>query len=139
MSTIWYKLVFGNVEMGDELIMPASSWRALSKPTTGGGLQEVVALDDRPLGLVLSPAFRIRKVADDFLQFERWLFDLATWADGQNRWLIIRGSDDAIYADYGYCKLVSLKRPRAGDVNESRWSDQVVIEFQSDTTPTFVV
>lgn len=133
----WYQLMYGGVVIGDELVTPFGSWSASAKPTGGGGLEPIVPVDDRPLGLVLYPRFRVRKKAADMFDFEQWLFDLAAWADGDPRWLIVINDTSETKVEYGFCKLFSLDRPRPEDTSAGRWSDQVVVTFQSDRIPRF--
>jgi len=135
----WYRLSFGGVELGDELILPISSWSSSSRGDTSssGSLEPILKIDDRPLGIVLYPRFKVRKVTDDCWEFERWLFDLVSWADGERRWLAVLDKDRVLSVDYGNCKLIGLDRPEPTDTADGRWSDQVILTFQSDTLPIF--
>lgn len=134
-----YRLFFGSVELSDELIVPVSTWRGSSRlgRSDADTLEPVLQLDDRPIAVVLYPRFRVRKVASDFMAFERWLFDLVSWADGEPRWLTITGPNRVIKLDYSYCKLISIDRPEPSDLFAGRWSDEVILTFQSDTIPKF--
>ncbi|NLX06200.1 MAG: hypothetical protein GXY33_13765 [Phycisphaerae bacterium] len=133
-----YKLMFGNVAVGDELIVAMGRWEATAKAGgSGQTLGPVVPVDDRPLGLALYPTFRVRYRAADFLAFERWVFDLAAWADGGARWIGVMDELNRLVVDYGYGKLLSLERPRPSDPHDARWSDQVVLTFQTDAAPVF--
>ena len=136
----WYRLLFGGVTLGDELILPLSTWRATAKVGSSpgsGNLEPIVKVDARPLGLVLYPRFRIRKMAASLLEFEEWVFDLASWANGDPRYLVVADQSNATKAVYGECKLLALDRPQASDASAGRWCDQVVLTFQSDTIPVF--
>jgi len=136
----WYQLLYGGVLIGDELVVPISSWQASAKigsSGAGGGLEPILTVDDRPLGLVLYPRFRVRKKTEDVFEFEQWLFDLAGWANGDPRSLVVTDDADQTKAEYGFCKLFSLDRPSPSDTLVGRWSDQVIVTFQSDTMPQF--
>lgn len=134
----WYRLTFGGVELGDELIVPVSSWRSTSRSGgESGSLEPILRLDDRPLAIAMYPRFKIRKVTDDFWEFERWLFDLVAWADGDPRPLAILDETRTMRVNYDSCKLVAVDRPDPSDAGAGRWSDQVIVTFQSDTIPTF--
>jgi hypothetical protein len=133
-----HRLTFGNVDIGDELIVAMSYWRKSTRTDSeSGGLSPLRPLDDRPLGIVLYPRFKVRKISDDFMAFEQWVFDLATFADGDPRWLTICDAYSSVQVDYGYCKLLSVERPKPADPYAGRWSDQVIVTFQSDTIPRF--
>lgn len=135
----WYRLNFGGVELGDEIVNPLSSWRSSVRSSTSGSgsVEPILKLDDSPLAVVLYPRFKVRKVTENFLEFERWLFDLVSWADGERRWLAILNDNQTLTVDYGQCKLIELDRASPSGAADGRWSDEVVLTFQSDTTPTF--
>ncbi|MFA5864479.1 MAG: hypothetical protein WC975_07300 [Phycisphaerae bacterium] len=134
----WYRLMFGGTQLGDEIIQGMGSWRKGTGSTTGSaGLEPIAKLDDRPLAMILYPRFRLRKQTQDQWEFEKWVFDLLTWADGERRDLMIVKPDWCSVVDYGNCKLISLERPDPPGPQASRWSDQVILTFQSDTQPYF--
>ena len=136
----WYRLLFGGVTLGDELILTLSTWHATSKigsSGASGNLEPIVGVDQRPLGLVLNPRFRVRKQAATFLEFEEWVFDLASWANGDPRYLVVVDEMDDAKAVYGECKLLAVDRPAPSDASQGRWCDQVILTFQSDTIAAF--
>ena len=137
--TVRYKLTFGGSDIGDELIMPVSYWqgKTISK-SSDDGLEHIASLDGRPISVRLYPQFQIRKKTDDFREFERWVFDLVNWADGVLRRLWILDAQSLLVSvDYGLSKFIGIKRPQANGPYSARWSDSVIVTFQSDTQPTF--
>jgi hypothetical protein len=135
---VWYSLSYGGAVLGDELIVPSSYWKSTVGTKSGSGEAEtIVKLDDTPLSLALYPQFQLRKKCAGQWDFERWIFDLMSLADGVRRQLYVGQSDDTLIVDYGYCKLLSVKRPKHTGPYTARWSDQVVVTFQADTEPIF--
>jgi hypothetical protein len=135
---VWYYLSYGGTVLGDELIVVTSTWKSTASSSSSScSLETIVALDDRPLSLALYPRFRIRKKCATQWDFEQWIFDLMTWADGGRRELYVGQSDNKLTVDYNYCKLLSVTRNDDAGPSGGRWSDQVVLTFQSDTAPTF--
>ena len=134
---IWYYLSYGGTVLGDELIVTSSYWKSAAAKTTATGIETIVKLDDRPISLALYPQFRLRKKCAGQWDFERWIFDLMSWADGGRRRLYVGQSNDTLTADYGYCKLLSVTRPNETGPYTARWSDQVVVTFQADAAPLF--
>lgn len=135
----WYRLVFGGVEIGDEMIVPLGVWTSSSTKTSAvsASLDPVLSIDDRPAGLIVRPRFRVRKKAASAVEFERWLFELAGWVAGDRRWLVLASNESAMVAEYGYCRLESVERPEPKDASAGRWSDEVIVTFTSEVLPTF--
>jgi len=137
---VWYRLVFGGMEIGDEMIVPLSVWTSSSSKVSAvsASLDPVLSIDDRPAGLIVRPRFRVRKKAESAVAFERWLFELAGWVAGDRRWLVLASNVAATVAEYGYCRLESVERPQPKDSSAGRWSDEVIVTFTSDVLPVFV-
>ncbi len=135
-----YKLTFGGSDIGDELIMPVSYWKgSYTNKSSEGGLEHIVSLDNTPIAIKLYPQFQVRKKVADFREFERWIFELVNWADGVLRSLWIIDADlSVVSVDYGLSKLVELKRPIAEGPYSARWSDSVIVTFQSESQPEFL-
>lgn len=134
----WYRLKFGGIQLGDEIIQTVGTWRKSPDPVRRvGGAETIAALDDRPLAVVIYPRFRVSRHAADQWDFERWVFDLLTWADGQRRELTVVLPDGTVVVTYGPCKLTALDRETVEGPDAARWSDHVLLTFQSDSLPTF--
>jgi len=135
-----YILSFANTQLGDELIQSLGYWRRSSVPAeTDSGAEAVVSLDDPLSGTRFYPKFRVRKKTADQWQFEQWVFDLPAWADGERRRLLVIEPPYTLVADYGECKLLSVQREEQSGPHAGRWSDQVILTFQSDTQPLFPI
>lgn len=133
-----YKLLFGGSEFGDELILPEGFWEGRSSSSQSeSGLEHISGLDDRPLSIALYPRFQIRKKASDFWEFERWVFELVDWADGERRELFVIDNTQVMQVNYGRCKLTSVTRPKSSGPDSARWSDRVILTFQAESLPKF--
>ena len=138
MDITWYRLMFDGTLLGDEIIQAEGHWEKSVKPSgSSGGLESIARLDDRPLAVAIFPQFRVRKKNATQWEFERWVFDLLTFADGERRRLFVVVADGSIAVDYGPCKFISLGRSESAGPHAGRWSDRVVLTFQSDTQPYF--
>lgn len=132
-----YQLFFDGTQLGDEVLFPQSVWEIGSAAGKKISLDPVVAIDDTPLGLAVYPRFRVRQKAADLWDFERWIFDLLAWADGQRRNLLVLTADGNLVADYGPAKLIALDRPAPQDAADARWSDEILLTFQTSSQPQF--
>jgi hypothetical protein len=119
---IWYTLNYGGTVLGDELIVPSSTWKS--------------TLVDQAVSLAIHPQFRLRKKCLTAWAFERWIFDLMALADGTSRNLCVNQSNNTLLVNYGSCKLLMVTRSVSSPM-ASRWSDQVVVTFQAETAPVF--
>ncbi len=133
-----YQLFLDGTQLGDELIQVMSYWQHKSPTEADNSLEPVIRLTDRPLGITIYPRFRIRKTAPTQWEFEQWVFDMLTWADGGRRDLRVMIPPYTPVVDYGRCNFVSLQRPKASGPHAGRWSDQVILTFVSDTVPQFI-
>jgi len=134
----FYRLLYGGTQLGDELIQGLGAWqKGPAGRTEPAGLEPIAKLDDRPAGLIVTPRFRVRRQAADQWDFERWVFDLLSWADGARRDLIVARPDYYPIIHFGLCKFIALDRPAGAGIHAARWSDQVVLTFQADTQPYF--
>lgn len=133
----WYRLFFGGMQIGDEVVLTEGSWEAKNPSRSPEGLEEIVSVDNSPICVAIYPRFRVRKKTDSFLEFERWVFDMIYWADGGRRTLYLVDDQDTILVNFGDCKLIKLERPKEENLYSARWSDSVILTFQSDTVPIF--
>jgi hypothetical protein len=121
-----YQLYLDGTRLGDELVQGFGYWRTPAEAKNG----ELTSMS-------IFPRFRVRKMAEDQWAFEQWVFDLYPWADGERRRVRVFTSEFDLVVDYGFCKLVGLTRPVPEGPFAGRWSDQVVLTFQTDGQPYF--
>jgi hypothetical protein len=133
----WYKLYFGGTEFGDELILTSGFWKSTLTASHGKSGEVITSLNDVGLAIGLYPRFRIRKTFENQWQFERWIYDLAAWADGERRPLYVIDNEQNVVACYGECKLLELERTVPQGAQSGRWSDEVVLTFQADALPEY--
>jgi len=134
----WYVLKFGSVQIGDEVVVPSGDWLCRFVDVTTDRLgQQVLNPSSVAVKLLLQPSFRIRKHADSMWHFERWVFDTACWADGRWRDLEIFDQDDNLVVYYGPCIMEGVRRPHIEAPQRARYSNDIVVTFQTNDTPQF--
>ncbi len=133
----WYRLYFGGSQIGDEVILTEGYWQGQNILRKSENLEQIVSIDNSPISIAIFPRFRVRKKADNFLEFEQWVFDVLNWADGGKRRLDLLDKNYNIVVSFGDCKLIKLERTLPKDPHSARWSDNVVLTFQGDIKPIF--
>lgn len=119
---IWYTLRYGSTVLGDELIVPSSSWKS--------------ATVNSAISATAYPRFEVRKKCATAWAFERWIFELMALATAGPQALEVYDSNAGAVVNYGLCTLVSVSRSTATPM-AARWSDQVVLTFEAQAAPIF--